>query len=117
VGWKVIAPTEGHPVVTTVFAGHLGGDEGAASAAAFRAAFSGAPLSVVWDVSDMTGFDAAARSAWAEAVWPIRSQIARLDIVGAQGVVRIGATFLALLLGKPYSFVSRGAAPTTGEPR
>jgi len=104
VSWKVIpAPDEGR--VTAVFEGHLDAESGQASAQEFRAAFSGAPLDVVWDVTRMTGFDGGARSAWAEAVWPLRSQIKSLRIVGARGIVRIGATFLALLLGTPHEFV------------
>jgi len=109
VSWRVIPPTEGRPEVTAVFEGHLSAEEGAASAAAFRGAFAEAPVAVVWDVTRMAGFDAGARSAWAEAVWPIRSQIKSLRIIGARGMVRIGATFLALLLGKPYEFVSGDA--------
>jgi hypothetical protein len=104
--WKVIPPTDGHRVVTAVFEGYLSADDGVASAASFRAAFTGTPLAVVWDVSRMAGFDSGARSAWAEAVWPLRNEITSLKIVGARGLVRIGATFLALLLGKPHEFVS-----------
>jgi hypothetical protein len=104
-GWKVTPPTDTTPVVTAVFDGYLSAEEGAASAAAFRAAFRGTPLEVVWDVTRMAGFESGARAAWAQAVWPLRSQISRLRIVGARGIARVGATFLALLLGKPYEFV------------
>jgi hypothetical protein len=103
--WTVTPPTDANPVVVAVFDGHLTSDEGTASAAAFVAAFSDGPLEVVWDVSRMAGFESGARSAWAEAVWPLRGRISRLRIVGARGLVRIGATFLALMLGKPYEFV------------
>jgi hypothetical protein len=112
VSWKVIPPTAQELVVTAVFEGHLSADDGAASAAAFRAAFGDAPLAVVWDVTRMTGFDGGARAAWAEAIWPIRSKIKSLRVIGARGLVRIGAIFLAVLLGKPYEFVGssdRGA--------
>jgi hypothetical protein len=109
-GWKVIPPTEGSPVVTAVFEGHLSSEEGAKSAEAFRAAFDGRPLAVVWDVTKMGGFDGGARSAWAEVVWPMREQIVSLKVVGARGMVRMGATFLALLLGKPYEFASASEA-------
>lgn len=105
--WKVVSAPESIQVVA-VFEGHLSAQEGAASAAAFRQAFDGRALDVVWDVTDMRDFDGGARSAWAEAVWPIRSQIRSLQIVGARGLVRVGATFLALLLGKPYKFVEPG---------
>jgi hypothetical protein len=109
-GWKVLPSSDGHPVVTAVFDGHLTAEEGIASAAAFKAAFGGEPLAVVWDVTDMIGFESGARGAWAETVWPLRGQISRLSIVGARGMVRIGATFLALMLGKPYEFVEAGEA-------
>jgi hypothetical protein len=103
-GWKVI-PEPADDRVTAVFEGHLGAEAGEASAAAFREAFTGHPLHVCWDVTGMTGFDGRARAAWAEAVWPIRGQIKSLEVIGAEGIVRVGATFLALLLGKPYEFV------------
>jgi hypothetical protein len=102
--WNVTRDRASNEVVA-VFDGYLGTEEGVASAAQFREAFSEEPLDVVWDVTHMTGFEGGARSAWAEAVWPIRSQIKSLKIIGAKGIVRVGATFLALLLGKPYEFV------------
>jgi hypothetical protein len=104
--WKVVPPSGEHPTVAAVFDGTLSAEGGSTSATAFRAAFRGAPLAVVWDVTHMAGFDGAARSAWAEAVWPIRGQIKSLKIIGAKGMVRVGATFLALLLGKPYEFAA-----------
>jgi hypothetical protein len=110
-GWKVTPPSEGHPVVTAVFDGHLTAEEGTESAAAFQAAFESDPLEVVWDVTTMIGFESGARTAWAEAVWPLRGRITSLRIVGARGMVRIGATFLALLLGKPYEFVEATEPP------
>jgi len=103
-GWKVI-PEPAHDRVTAVFEGHLGAEAGEASAAAFREAFTGSPLDVCWDVTHMTGFDSRARAAWAEVVWSTRAQISSLQVIGAKGIVRVGATFLALLLGKPYEFV------------
>ena len=96
--------------VTVVFDGHLSAAEGVASAAAFREALQNAKLDVVWDVSRMTAFDGGARSAWAEAIWPVRDNVKSLKIVGAKGLVRVGATFLALLLRKPHEFVDSPSA-------
>lgn len=107
-GWKVVPPTGEQQAVRAVFDGHLSAEEGSASAAAFRAAFGDTPLDVTWDVTRMTGFDGRARTAWGEAIWPIRAQIKSLKVIGAKGMVRVGATFLALLLGKPYEFVASG---------
>jgi hypothetical protein len=103
-GWRVI-PEPAHDRVTAVFEGHLDAEAGEASAAAFREAFTGSPLDVCWDVTHMTGFDGRARNAWAEVVWSTRGQINSLQVIGAKSIVRVGATFLALLLGKPYEFV------------
>jgi hypothetical protein len=103
-GWQVI-PEPVHDRVPAVFEGHMAGEAGEASAAAFREALLGRPLDVCWDVTHMTGFDGRARTAWAEAVWPNRRQIKSLKVIGAKGMVRAGATFLAMLLGKPHEFV------------
>ncbi len=109
-----LAPELGR--VTAVFDGHLSGAEGVATARAFREALQKGPLDVVWDVSGMAGFDGAARSAWAEALWPLRANIRSLKIVGAKGLTRVGATFLALALGRPHEFVDSAgesaSAPT-----
>jgi hypothetical protein len=109
--WNVTRDRESNEVVA-VFVGHLGAEEGVASAAQFRDAFDERPLDVVWDVTHMTGFDGGARAAWAEAVWPLRSRIKSLKIIGAKGIVRVGATFLALLMGRPYEFVEPGGRVT-----
>jgi hypothetical protein len=105
--WHVTHERDSNEVVA-VFEGYLGGEEGVASAGQFREAFKEKPLDVVWDVTRMTGFDGGARAAWAEAVWPLRSQIKSLKIIGAKGIVRVGATFLAMLLGKPCEFAEPG---------
>jgi hypothetical protein len=102
--WKII-PEPARDRVTAVFDGYLDDEAGVESAAAFRAAFEGRSLEVCWDVRRMTGFAGAARTAWAEAIWPVRGQIKRLNVIGARGMIRVGATFLALLLGKPYKFL------------
>jgi hypothetical protein len=107
VSWKVVRSTETNQV-SAVFEGHLNTADGVASAAEFRQAFQGPPLEVVWDVTALTGFDSGARSAWAEALWPVRSQFKSLEVVGAKGaLIRVGATFLAVLLGAPYKFSER----------
>ena len=104
VGWEV-TPEPAHDRVTAVFEGYLEAEAGAASAAAFREAFTGTPLEVRWDVTRMTGFDGGARAAWAEVLWPLRKQIKGLKVIGAKGIVRVGATFLAFLLATPCEFV------------
>jgi hypothetical protein len=106
--WTVIPPTDENPVVTAVFDGYLSADEGKASASAFRVAFGGMSFAVVWDVTRMTGFDGGARGAWAKAIWPIRNQINSLKVIGAKGKIRVAATFLAFLLGKPCEVVTSG---------
>jgi hypothetical protein len=107
--WTVVPPTDENHVVTAVFDGHLNAEEGAASASAFRLAFGDTSFAVVWDVTRMTGFDVGAQGAWAKAIWPIRSQIKSLKVIGAKGSIRVGAMFLAFLLGKPYEVVASGA--------
>jgi hypothetical protein len=104
-GWKVLPPSKSRAAVVAVFDGYLSAEQGKASSAAFRAAFGDDRREVVWDVTGMTGFDGAARVAWADVVWPVRKRISRLQIIGATGVVKVGALFLALLLRAPFEFV------------
>jgi hypothetical protein len=54
----------------------------------------------------MTGLNGEGRGAWGKAIWPIRNQINSLKVIGAKGKVRVAATFLAFLLGKPIEVVT-----------
>ena len=99
--WTMVVSTDGRRVEVT-FSGHLSASDGAESAEAFRHALGAAPRDVVWDVRAMSGYDGAARDAWGKALWPVRSAIRSLTVIGAKGLVRVGATFLAVLLGVPY---------------
>jgi len=87
------------------FEGHLDADAGRASAEQFARAVAGRPCDVVWDVRQMTGYDAAARAGWQEAVWPNRHNIRSLAVVGASTLIKAGAVMLAVFIGAPWRFV------------
>jgi hypothetical protein len=89
--------------VSFVFDGHLSGPEGTASAEALGRALAGGPCDLLWNVRGMTGYDAAAREAWQHVMWPNRKRIRSLKLVGGHGLVRVGATFLAVLIGVPLT--------------
>jgi hypothetical protein len=63
---------------------------------------AGGRWAVIWDVHGMTGYDTEARIAWQRIIWPVRKNITRLEIVGARGLVRLGAISLAIVLGVPW---------------
>jgi len=89
--------------LTFVFDGQLSATEGAESAAVLERALAGGARDVVWNVRAMTGYEAGAREAWQQVMWPNRKRIRSLKLVGGHGLVRVGATFLAVLIGVPLA--------------
>jgi hypothetical protein len=104
-GWQMSVSADGGQLVA-VFEGELTTEEGIASAEAFRSALAERSLDVVWDLTRMSGYETGAREAWQRVIWPLRGQIRSLKVVGARGLVRVGAVFLALLLGRPWEMAS-----------
>ena len=99
--WR-IETSDQPPSVVATFDGWLSASEGVTSADAFRGTISLTRRRVVWDVRKMTGHDTGARLAWQEALWPVRKNISGLRVVGAKGLVRVGAISLAIVLGVPW---------------
>ena len=52
----------------------------------------------------MAGEEHAAREAWQSALWPLRSKLRHVTVVGGHALVRLGASTLGLALGVPVSF-------------
>ena len=90
--------------VVVVFSGRLTKEEGEASSQAFRSAVESEPSNVTWDVRHMTGYESGARIAWQKQLWPVRSHLKSIRVVGGNTLVRLGATTLGLALGIPISF-------------
>lgn len=86
------------------FTGKLSADDGAASAAAFADALRHGPADVVWDLRRMSGYEAAARVAWQNALWPHRRNIRGVQVLGGNPMVRLGAMTLTALLGVSVHF-------------
>jgi hypothetical protein len=99
--WR-IETREDPPSVVAIFDGWLTKEAGEASALAFRDTIAATKRQVVWDVQKMTGYDTGARLAWQEVLWPVRRNILKLEVVGAKGIVRVGAISLAIVLGVPW---------------
>lgn len=72
-----------------------------------------APAHVVWNLTEMTGYDAAARVSWQHALWPLRHRIHGIEVVGGNPVVRIGAVTLTMVLGIEARFVETARASHT----
>ena len=88
-----------------VFSGRLTKVEGEASAQAFRSAVESEPSDVTWDVRQTTGYESGARAAWQKQLWPVRSHLKSIRVIGGNPLVRLGATTLGLALGIPISFL------------
>ncbi len=89
--------------LTFVFEGQLSATEGAESAAELGRALAAGPRELVWNVRAMSGYEAGAREAWQHVMWPSRKQIRSIKLIGGPGLVRVGATFLAVLIGVPLT--------------
>lgn len=89
------------------FRGRLTAAEGEASAALVAAELTSSPLHLVFDLTDMQGYESGARAAWQRSLWPLRDRILSLEVVGGNAVVRMGANVLGLALGVPVTSSSR----------
>ena len=83
------------------FEGILDEAGGRASAAALVDLLDGSPQVLVFDVGAMQGYRRGARQAWQELLWPRRAEIQRIELIGANSWVRMGASVLAMALGVP----------------
>lgn len=102
--WKVTRdPTR--PQVIATFRGTLAEADGESSAHAFVEAMGEDRCDVVFDIRHMQRYDSGARRAWQQVLWPRRSQIASLMVVGGNAMVSMGASMLALALGIKASFL------------
>ncbi len=75
----------------------------AASLGELGRALAAGPRELVWNVRAMSGYEAGAREAWQHVMWPSRKQIRSIKLIGGPGLVRVGATFLAVLIGVPLT--------------
>jgi len=89
--------------MTFVFEGQLSTAEGTESAAELERELARGERDLVWNVREMAGYDAGAREAWQRVMWPNRKRIRSLKLIGGSGLVRVGATFLAVLIGAPLT--------------
>ena len=110
--WSLRRTKDGATVIAT-FRGKLGESEGRTFAASFAEELSWAPAHIIWNLTEMTGYEAAARVAWQDALLPLRHRIRSLEVVGGGPLVRVGAVTLAMVLGVDARFVE--GPPTDGE--
>jgi len=101
--WHLVR-SQGGGTIVVAFEGWLGAEEGAASADAFVEALRCGPADVVWDVRRMTGYDTAARVTWQHKLWPLRRNIRRIEVLGGNPWVRLGALTLTTMLGVVVHF-------------
>jgi hypothetical protein len=108
--WTLRWTEDGETLIAT-FRGRLSGRDGAASAAAFATELSRGPARVIWNLTEMTGYEAGARVAWQRALWPVRHHIRSIEVVGGGPIVRVGAVTLTMALGLAATFVEAGRSP------
>lgn len=84
--------------VCVSFSGHLDETAGAESAKRFAAELGSKQTNIVFDISAMKSYDAKARGAWQEMLWPKRELIKSLSIIGGSPLVRMGAHMLGMAL-------------------
>lgn len=102
--WSLRRTKDAATLVAT-FRGKLSEAEGKAFAAAFAEELTWAPAHIIWNLTEMTGYEAAARVAWQEALLPLKQRIRSLEVVGGSPLVRVGAVTLAMVLGVEARFV------------
>lgn len=59
------------------------------------------PLHVVWDISEMSGYDPLARVIWQAELLPRRKRVLSLAVRGGSAFVKLGAVAIAVALGIP----------------
>jgi hypothetical protein len=97
--WEVVVE---ETTVTATFVGHLSADEGRKSALAFAEELQKHELvDVVFDVTNMEGYDRGARTQWQLIVHPHRDRILGIHLIGGSRIIRMGASVLAMVLGVP----------------
>lgn len=111
--WALRRTKDGTTLIAT-FRGRLGGRDGQLSAECFAAEIARRPAHVIWNLTEMIGYEAAARVAWQRALWPVRHLIRGIDVVGGSPLVRVGAVTLTMVLGVEANFreAARFAHPT-----
>ena len=95
--WKVWKDDAGW--VRARFTGKLTTSGGSDSADEFLAVLGQDAAPVVFDISEMDGYESGARSAWQQALWPHRRKIQSITLVGGNAITRMGGQILGLALG------------------
>jgi len=105
--WQIQSPSAG--VVIMTFDGRLSAEDGRGSATAFIERCKAERIDIVWDVSNMRGYDSEARRAWQDALLPHRHRFRTITVIGGTALVRMGASAVALMLGMTCGFVKTRA--------
>lgn len=100
--------------IVLVIQGHLTEEQAAESTAKFKVLVGSAVVRFIVDFGGMSGYDPPARTMWAKALAPMRSQISIIFFVGnPPPLVKMAASAVALAIGVPMKFVKeRGEVPT-----
>ncbi|AKT40240.1 hypothetical protein [Chondromyces crocatus] len=108
--WNLRRSSDGETLVVT-FHGKLTEADGRTSVLALVAQLARGPARVVWNLHEMTGYEAGARLAWQRGLWPVRHCIRSLEVIGGSPVVRVGAVTLTMVLGLEARFYSASRPP------
>lgn len=97
--WQLWTLPDGR--LKVVFKGHLTEERGDAAAAKFESALAEGPRALVWDVTEMSGYDRTARLALQKALLAHRDNIQSLTIVGGDSYLNFAAKTIGLAVGIP----------------
>lgn len=88
------------------FLGYLGAEAGQESASAVANELAERAEHMTLEVASMTGYASDARRAWQGTLRPYRKRLLSLTLVGANPLVRMGATAMGLALGVRVRFLA-----------
>ena len=98
--WNIFFDADQHDLLAR-FEGQLDAEGGRLSAAEFVKHIVGQPTRVIFDIREMTGYEAAARQHWQQALLPHRDNMKEIVIVGGGPLLRLGASMIAVFLRVP----------------
>lgn len=97
-GWEVRHGRSPEEIVV-VFRGHVDEETGTAAALAVVRALPDGEFHLVFDVVDVSAYQARARHAWQRELWPLRKRILSITVISNSALTSMGARVFSLAMG------------------